>query len=133
VLIVTNETVAPLYLQPLQQQLSTDFQVAVCVLPDGEQYKDLAHFYIYNGGGYDGANVINIINTQHLAPVARDIYPNAGVGTADGSVVEANWYNGTIDSDCITVANAASNCIRLCYCCLSTSNTQICVNVTRRL
>lgn len=43
VLIVTNETVAPLYLQPLQQQLSTDFQVAVCVLPDGEQYKNQDH------------------------------------------------------------------------------------------
>ena len=96
-------------------------------------YRDLAHFYIYNGGGFDGANVINIINTQHLAPVARDIYPNAGVGTADGSIVEANWYNGTTDSDCITVATATSNCIRLCYCCLGTSNTQICVSVTRRL
>lgn len=43
VLIVTNDTVAPLYLQPLQQQLSTDFQVAVCVLPDGEQYKNQDH------------------------------------------------------------------------------------------
>jgi hypothetical protein len=96
-------------------------------------YKDLAHFYIYNGGGFDGANVINIINTQHLAPVARDIYANAGVGTADGSIVEANWWNGSAVADCVTVANAASNCIRLCYCCLGTTNTQICVNVTRRL
>ncbi|MES1963805.1 3-dehydroquinate synthase [Psychrobacter sp. AH5] len=43
VLIVTNDTVAPLYLQPLQQQLSTDFQVAVCILPDGEQYKNQDH------------------------------------------------------------------------------------------
>lgn len=40
VLIVTNETIAPLYLQPLQQELSVSFQVAVCVLPDGEQYKN---------------------------------------------------------------------------------------------
>ena len=39
VLIVTNETIAPLYLQPLQRQLEADFTVAVCVLPDGEQYK----------------------------------------------------------------------------------------------
>lgn len=40
VLIVTNETVAPLYLQPLQQQLAQQFTVAVCILPDGEQYKN---------------------------------------------------------------------------------------------
>lgn len=39
VLIVTNETVAPLYLQPLQEQLAEQFTVRVCVLPDGEQYK----------------------------------------------------------------------------------------------
>ncbi len=39
VLIVTNDTVAPLYLQILQDQLSTLFTVVVCVLPDGEQYK----------------------------------------------------------------------------------------------
>ncbi|WP_350560321.1 3-dehydroquinate synthase [Psychrobacter sp. CAL346-MNA-CIBAN-0220] len=42
VLIVTNETVAPLYLQPLQQALAENFTVAVCVLPDGEQYKNQA-------------------------------------------------------------------------------------------
>lgn len=38
-LIVTNDVVAPLYLQPLQQQLAESFTVAVCILPDGEQYK----------------------------------------------------------------------------------------------
>ncbi len=40
VLIVTNETVAPLYLQALQDQLAESFTVMVCVLPDGEQYKN---------------------------------------------------------------------------------------------
>ena len=40
VLIVTNETVAPLYLKPLQQALEAQFTVKVCVLPDGEQYKN---------------------------------------------------------------------------------------------
>lgn len=40
VLIVTNDTVAPLYLQPLQEQLKVEFTVAVCILPDGEQYKN---------------------------------------------------------------------------------------------
>ncbi len=42
VLIVTNDTVAPLYLQALQEQLAEQFTVKVCVLPDGEQYKNQA-------------------------------------------------------------------------------------------
>lgn len=40
VLIVSNETVAPLYLQRVQQALS-GFQVETVVLPDGEKYKNL--------------------------------------------------------------------------------------------
>lgn len=40
VLIVTNETVAPLYLSQLQTQLEKSFTVAVCILADGEQYKN---------------------------------------------------------------------------------------------
>lgn len=35
-LIVTNDTVAPLYLAALQAQLEARFTVAVCILPDGE-------------------------------------------------------------------------------------------------
>lgn len=42
VLIVTNDTVAPLYLQALQQQLATQFTVVTCILADGEQYKNQA-------------------------------------------------------------------------------------------
>lgn len=38
VLIVSNETIAPLYLDGLIAQLS-NFEVQVCILPDGEQYK----------------------------------------------------------------------------------------------
>lgn len=44
-LIVTNETLAELYLAPLQQLLEAapgNHRVAVLVLPDGEQYKTLA-------------------------------------------------------------------------------------------
>lgn len=41
-LIVTNETVAPLYLAALQAQLALHFKVAVCILADGEQYKNQA-------------------------------------------------------------------------------------------
>ena len=48
VLVVTNETIAPLYLSELCDNLA-DFQVDVVVLPDGEQYKELAAIEtIYN-------------------------------------------------------------------------------------
>jgi len=40
VMIVSNETVAPLYLEAVKKQLG-NFQVAEVILPDGEQYKNL--------------------------------------------------------------------------------------------
>ena len=39
-MIVTNATVAPLYLAPLRRALS-DRRIAECILPDGEQHKTL--------------------------------------------------------------------------------------------
>jgi 3-dehydroquinate synthase len=42
VFVVTNVTIAPLYLSQLQQSLE-QFQVEVVMLPDGEQYKNLDH------------------------------------------------------------------------------------------
>lgn len=39
VLIVSNQTVAPLYLARLQAALA-DFELATCILPDGEDYKN---------------------------------------------------------------------------------------------
>ena len=43
ILIVTNATVAPLYLQRVEDAFQ-DRQVAVCTLPDGEQEKSLQQF-----------------------------------------------------------------------------------------
>lgn len=43
VMIVSNETVAPLYLSSVQATLA-DYQVDVCLLPDGEAYKTLDSF-----------------------------------------------------------------------------------------
>jgi len=40
VLIVTNETVAPLYLEDVKSAL-TEYQIDTVILPDGEKYKDL--------------------------------------------------------------------------------------------
>ena len=44
VMIVTNETVAPLYLDALTTLLSADYQVDTCILPDGESYKTLTTY-----------------------------------------------------------------------------------------
>lgn len=43
VIIVTNDTVAPLYLDRLKNTLS-DYQVCECILPDGEKFKTLDSF-----------------------------------------------------------------------------------------
>lgn len=44
VMIVSNETVAPLYLSHYQEALkSLSKTVATCILPDGEKYKDIQH------------------------------------------------------------------------------------------
>jgi len=40
VMLVTNDTIAPLYLENVMQQLS-DFDTAAVILPDGEQHKNL--------------------------------------------------------------------------------------------
>ncbi|MGB0941856.1 MAG: 3-dehydroquinate synthase [Marinomonas sp.] len=44
VMIVTNETVAPLYLDALVNLLADDYQVDTCILPDGESYKTLTTY-----------------------------------------------------------------------------------------
>ncbi len=41
VMVVTNETIAPLYLDALLNILKNDYQVDTCVLPDGEPFKTL--------------------------------------------------------------------------------------------
>ncbi len=40
VLVVTNDVIAPLYLGQLKQALAQRYQVVVCELPDGEQFKN---------------------------------------------------------------------------------------------
>ncbi|MCZ2721276.1 3-dehydroquinate synthase [Marinomonas sp. 15G1-11] len=41
VMVVTNETVAPIYLDALVTMLGDDYQVDTCILPDGELFKTL--------------------------------------------------------------------------------------------
>ncbi|MCE9686044.1 3-dehydroquinate synthase [Shewanella sp. AS16] len=43
ILIVTNDTIAPLYLERLRALMASFGEVNSVLLPDGEQYKDLTH------------------------------------------------------------------------------------------
>lgn len=43
VMIVSNETVAPLYLEQLKASLDSAWKIDEVILPDGEQFKDLDH------------------------------------------------------------------------------------------
>ena len=43
VMLVTNETIAPLYLESVKSALA-GFELEVCIIPDGEQYKTLSSF-----------------------------------------------------------------------------------------
>ncbi|SFC37795.1 3-dehydroquinate synthase [Marinospirillum celere] len=46
ILIVTNTTVGPIYLETLKAGLlesRADLEIEICILPDGEAYKDIAH------------------------------------------------------------------------------------------
>lgn len=44
VMIVSNETVAPLYLSKIKDALGSSFRIETCILPDGEKYKTLESF-----------------------------------------------------------------------------------------
>jgi len=49
-LIVSNDTIAPLYLQQIQQAMSACARIETVILPDGEKFKDLQHLdYIFSG------------------------------------------------------------------------------------
>ncbi|WP_350432395.1 3-dehydroquinate synthase [Shewanella sp. H8] len=49
-LIVSNDTIAPLYLKKIQQAMSACARIETVILPDGEKFKDLQHLdYIFTG------------------------------------------------------------------------------------
>jgi len=50
VMIVSNETVAPLYLETLKASLDSAWKIDEVVLPDGEQFKDLDHLNLIFDG-----------------------------------------------------------------------------------
>ena len=133
ILIVTNETVAPLYLKPLQEELEAQFTVKVCVLPDGEQYKNQTSInQIYNalmaehfnrdvtlialGGGVigdmtgfaaasfmRGVNFIQIPTTL-LSQVDSSVGGKTGINHAQGkNMIGAFWQPQMVLADMSTL------------------------------
>ncbi len=133
VLIVTNDTVSPLYLTALEEGLTTDFTVKVCVLPDGEQYKNqssidkiydalmAAHFnrdvtLIALGGGVvgdmtgfaaasfmRGVNFIQIPTTL-LSQVDSSVGGKTGINHAQGkNMIGAFWQPKMVLADMSTL------------------------------
>ena len=133
VLIVTNDTVAPLYLKVLEEELTEQFTVKVCVLPDGEQYKNqtsinqiydalmAAHFnrdvtLIALGGGVvgdmtgfaaasfmRGVNFIQIPTTL-LSQVDSSVGGKTGINHAQGkNMIGAFWQPQMVLADMSTL------------------------------
>lgn len=133
VLIVTNDTVAPLYLSALEEGLAEQFTVKVCILPDGEQYKTqqsidqiydalmAAHFnrdatLIALGGGVigdmtgfaaasfmRGVNFIQIPTTL-LSQVDSSVGGKTGINHAQGkNMIGAFWQPQMVLADMSTL------------------------------
>jgi 3-dehydroquinate synthase len=83
VLIVTNETIAPLYLERLSKALG-DKRIASVVLPDGEQYKTLDSF----------ARILDALMEAHLNRDAAVIALGGGVIGDMAGFAAASYQRG---------------------------------------
>ena len=102
VVVVSNPTVAPLYLDNLVARLEADYQVASFLMPDGEQYKnldvfnDLITFLLDNNYGRDttlialGGGVVGDLVGFVAACYQRGVdfvqYPTTLLSQVDSSV-----------------------------------------------
>lgn len=134
VLIVSNDTVAPLYLSALQAGLADDFEVQTCILPDGENHKNqesinliydtlLRHHFardctlIALGGGVIGDMVgfaaasymrgVNFIQvpTTLLAQVDSSVGGKTGINHPLGkNMIGAFWQPSCVLADMATLS-----------------------------
>ena len=82
-LIVTNETVEPLYLHQLLAAIPSD-RCSVCVLPDGEQYKDVEHWQ----------QIINQLAAEQINRSDALIALGGGVVCDMTGFAAASWMRG---------------------------------------
>jgi hypothetical protein len=95
-------------------------------------YADPIHMYVYNGSGWNGAEVTYYVYGKSVAPLARDMY-NSGSGSS-ANVAEVWWYNSstTAQQDAATHNSASGYHLRLKFPNTNTSSTQISLKVIKR-
>jgi 3-dehydroquinate synthase len=120
VLIVTNDTVAPLYLKALEDELAEQFVVKVCVLLDGEQYKNQASIdRIYDAlmtehfnrdvTGFAAASFMRGVNfiqipTTLLSQVDSSVGGKTGINHPQGkNMIGAFWQPQMVLADMSTL------------------------------
>jgi len=96
-------------------------------------YADPVHMYVYNGSGWNGAEVTYYVYGKSVAPLARDIYSSGSSNS--GNVAEVWWYNNstTAQQDAATHGTASGYHLRLKFPNVNTSfGTQISLKVIKR-
>ena len=76
-------------------------------------YADPVHMYVYNGSGWNGAEVTYYVYGKSVAPLARDMYTSGSGSSAN--VAEVWWYNSstTAQQDAATHNTASGYHLRL--------------------
>jgi len=95
-------------------------------------YADPVHMYVYNGSGWNGAEVTYYVYGKSVAPLARDMY-GSGSGSS-GNVAEVWWYNPstTAQQDAATHGTASGYHLRLKFPNTNTITTMISLKVIKR-
>jgi hypothetical protein len=95
-------------------------------------YHDPVHMYVYNGTGWNGAEVTYYVYGKSVAPLARDIF-SSGSGSS-ANVAEVWWYNSstTAQQDAATSGTASGYHLRLKFPNTNTASTGISLKVIKR-
>jgi hypothetical protein len=95
-------------------------------------YADPVHMYVYNGSGWNGAEVTYYVYGKSVAPLARDMF-GSGSGSS-GNVAEVWWYNPstTAQQDAATSGTASGYHLRLKFPNTNTNTTMISLKVIKR-
>jgi len=95
-------------------------------------YADPVHMYVYNGTGWNGAEVTYYVYGKSVAPLARDMF-GSGSGSS-ANVAEVWWYNSstTAQQDAATSGTASGYHLRLKFPNTNTNNTMVSLKVIKR-
>jgi len=95
-------------------------------------YADPVHMYVYNGTGWNGAEVTYYVYGKSVAPLARDMF-SSGSGSS-ANVAEVWWYNSstTAQQDAATSGTASGYHLRLKFPNTNTNSTMVSLKVIKR-